>query len=234
MEKEEIIKLIKAKTNKSEEEITKLAKEKKDKLGDMITENGSYTLVASDLNVSLKHTDDVDIEVEDENILSPVNQGGREEIRPDSLISNNYIKNPEVGKSLTLYVDKIVRNPNTKGKNKETGEEFVIGLKKKDGTAVRVDIETKEGIYTINSWEVYSKLFFNNPDGKSLKDFKNRPSWQGLKIELTKNYHGNYAMRDAKEISKLMDTDVKAAEEYKKKCANAIKESKLYTVKIFE
>lgn len=234
MEKDEIIKLIKAKTKKSEDEIIKLAKEKKEKLGDMITENGAYTLVASDLNVSLKQNDDIDITVEDENILSPVNNSGREEIRPDSLVSNNYIRNPEVGKSITLHVEKIVRNPNTKGKNKETGEEFVIGLKKKDGTAVRVDIETKEGIYTINSWEVYSKLFFNNSDGKSLKDFKNRTNWQGLKIELTKNFHGNYAMREAKEIAKLMDIEVKAAEEYKKKCANAIKESKLYTVKIFE
>ena len=234
MEKQEIINLIKNKKKMSESEITALAKDKKDKLGDMITENGAYTLVAADLGVSLKKSEEVDIEVEDENIIEPVVSGGREEIMPNSLVTNQYIRNPEVGKKIILNVEKIVRNPNTKGKNKETGEEFVIGLKKKDGTAIRVDIETKEGIYTINSWEVYSKLFFNNSDGKSLKDFKNRASWAGLKIEISKNFNGNYAMRDVKEIAKLMDIDQKAAEEYKKKCAAAIKESKLYTVKVFE
>jgi hypothetical protein len=48
----------------------------------------------------------------------------------DDFSGGNYIKNPEVGESVTLHVLKVERSNKTKGKTKE-GTEFDVGLKQK-------------------------------------------------------------------------------------------------------
>jgi len=156
-----------------------------------------------------------------------------EELSAEDLVSEKYIQNPETGESITLDVKKIISNPRTKGTNKITGEEFIIGCKKKDGTVVRRDIITDEGRYTVKSWEVFYSCF--GSDGVISKYAKEHGKFDGLKIKITKNYNGNYAMKDVKEIMKLMDFDtIEKAEAYKKEVALALKEHRLYTVEKVE
>jgi len=156
-----------------------------------------------------------------------------EELTPESLSrSESYIKTPNVGESITLEVEKVVNNNQVKGKNKETGEEFDIGCKRKDGTVVRRDIITPEGRYTIKNWGIFYALF--GQEGVITKYAKEKGTFKGLKIKITKNYNGNYAMKPTEEVMKLMDIDKEKAEEYKKEVGKAIKDGTLYTVEKVE
>ena len=115
------------------------------------------------------------------------NRPVEEELTPESLVSEKYIKNPEVGEFIILDVKKIVSNPNVAGTNKTTGEKFDIGVKKKDGQIIRRDIITSDGRYTVKSWEVFYSCF--GSDGVISKYAKEHGSFEGLKIKILKNKH---------------------------------------------
>jgi len=162
----------------------------------------------------------------------PTLSSGDEELTPDDLIVKKFIKNPEIGQAIELEIEKIVKNPNTKGKNKGTGEEFIIGLKKVDGTVIRHDIITTDGSrYTISTWEIFYKLF--GPEGVISAYGQKNKTFKGAKIKITKNYDGSHANRKASELQKLMDLEsLEKAEEYKKEVAKAMKDRVLYTVEM--
>lgn len=162
----------------------------------------------------------------------PPLSSGDEELTPGDLIVKKFIKNPEVNKSIELAIEKIVKNLNTKGKNKSTGEEFDIGLKKTDGTILRHDIITSDGSrYTISTWEIFYKLF--GPEGVISAYGQKNNTFKGAKVKITKNYDGSHANRKTSELQKLMDLEsLEKAEEYKKEVAKAMKDRVLYTVEM--
>lgn len=152
----------------------------------------------------------------------------------------NYIKLPQVGETLTFTVAKIETNETVTGTNKTTGEQFGIGVKRKDGTYVRRDITTdKNEILTINSWELFYKLFQRGTDFMNLASKRN--SYKGLKVSITRNFNGSYANKQEKEIALLQEwklpngqPDLEKAKVYKTEVAKAMKEQRLFTVVVTE
>lgn len=154
----------------------------------------------------------------------------KRELSPeDALGGADFIKLPEVGESLEFTIEKVEENPDVTGKNKETGETFGIGCKRKDGTYVRRDVTTDKGILTINSWELFYKLFGKDSD---VMKIALQSGWNGIKVKITRNFNGNYAMKPIKEIAKLLDKTDAEAEAYKKEVATAMKENRLLTVEV--
>ena len=152
-----------------------------------------------------------------------------DELMPDDFQQENYLKNPEVDKTIILTVEKVGSNKKTEGKNKTTGETFTIGLKKKDGSIMRHDMKCEEGVYTISAWEIFFKLF--GTEGILTKYGKVHNTFKGCKLSITRNYDGSYAHKKIPEIQKLMDMTPEKAEAYQKEVGQAFKDSKLYTVR---
>jgi hypothetical protein len=155
---------------------------------------------------------------------------GDKELMPADMEPSQFIRSPEVGQSILLEVEKVVRSDKTKGKNKTTGETFDIGLRNKKGEVSRTDIITPAGRFTINTWEVFFKLF--GPDGLLTKYGKKHGNFKGAKIKITKHFPGNYANKPVKEIAKLCDMTMEKAEVYRGEVALAMKERRLFTVEL--
>lgn len=141
----------------------------------------------------------------------------------------NYIKNPEVGSEITFVVEKVVDNKKTTGTTKE-GVNFDVGLKFKDGSKKRYDIHTDQGVYTINTWEVFFKLF--SRDGMLLKYGKEHKGFSGAKISIKRLYNGNHASAKITDLMKLMTMSEIQAKEYQDIVKAAKKENRLYDVKL--
>jgi len=160
-----------------------------------------------------------------------------EELSMDDFKGSNFIKNPDVGESITLNIEKVIENKNISGENKETGAKFDIGLKDKNGNITRYDIHTEDGVYTINSWEVYFKLFDNRKATKGLligyAETHNK-SFKGAKVSIKRLHNGSHANRNLKELAKLLDMTEEEAKEYQNKIKQAMKEHRLYEVKLIE
>ena len=80
---------------------------------------------------------------------------GSEEMGVEDFKGGSFLKTPAVGEELVMEVEKVVKNRVTSGTNNETGKKFEIGLKDKNGNLRRIDIHSKEGIFTVSAWEVY-------------------------------------------------------------------------------
>jgi hypothetical protein len=161
-------------------------------------------------------------------------QDKKTEFTVDNLGSDEtYIKLPDVGESIEFVVEKIEDNPITTGTNKETGEQFGIGCKKKDGSYIRRDItSTNNEVLTVNSWELFYKLFGKESEFSALAKKKN--TFKGIKVKITRNYNGAYAMKPVNEIAKLLDKSTEDATKYKAEVATAMKENRLLTVEVSE
>ncbi len=154
------------------------------------------------------------------------------ELGMDDFKGGNFIKIKPVGEELILEVDKIINNKNTKGKNNTTGVMFDIGLKDKNGMVRRYDIHTKDGIFTVNSWEVFFKLF-KQPDGLLIKYAKEHDKkFKGAKVSLKRNYNGNHATMDCNDLAKIRSCSVDEAKEYQNTIKKAMKDKTLYDVKL--
>jgi hypothetical protein len=139
-----------------------------------------------------------------------------------------YIKNPEVGESVTLEVVKIERNSKTRGKTKE-GVEFDVGIKQKDRQIKRYDIHCTNGIYTIANWEIYFKLL--GATGLLVQYAKaHGGSFAGAKLTITRNANGGHASEKIAILAKLLDMSVADATKYQEEVKAAKKEQRLYTV----
>lgn len=156
-----------------------------------------------------------------------------EELGIDAFNQQEYIKSPEVGESIEFTVDKIVKNKNTEGTNKDTGEKFAIGCTRKDGTVIRYDIITTDnGRFTINSWSLFYLFMGKNSD--FAKAVTKRQSYKGIKVKLTRNYDGSVPNKKTSDVLKLYDNvnTLEEAEAYKKEVAKALKDGTLYTLEI--
>jgi len=157
-----------------------------------------------------------------------------QEMKVGDFEGQTYLKNPDVGNIIEFVVNKVVKNPNTEGKNNETGKIFSVGLKDKNDKVTRYDIYTDKGVYTVNSWEVYFKLFDGraNTEGILIKYARgNNKSFAGAKISIKRLFDGSHASRDVKELAKLKDITEEQAKKYKKEVEEAMKERRLYEVK---
>jgi len=178
-----------------------------------------------------------EVEVES---TSSSSREGEEDFSPDDMYSETFVKNPAVGESITLHVNKVVKNDNTKAINKETGDEFHIGVKKKNGEVIRRDLICDEGRYTIRNWEIFFKIWGNEGlFNKSIEegriavenvDGKDRYKYENFVIKITRHYDGSYAMKKVEEIMKLMDLNEEDAKAYKSKVGKAVQDGKLFTV----
>lgn len=146
----------------------------------------------------------------------------------DDFSAGSYIKNPEVGESVTLHVLKVERNSKTRGKTKE-GVEFDVGLKQKDGKINRFDIHCTDGIYTVGSWEVYFKLF--GPNGVLIKYAKDhKGSFTDAIVNIKRLHNGGHASERIPILMKLLDMTQEQATKYQEEIKAAKKEQRLYEV----
>ena len=161
---------------------------------------------------------------------APIQPGQKEEkeVMPGDIGGATFIKSPGVGESIVLDVEKVVNNPNTTGKNKTTGDTFVSGVKKKDGTVIRYDIVTPEGRFTVSNWEIFFKLF--GQDGLLTKYGNEHESFKGCKIKITKNFNARYANMPTADVAAIIKKTPEEAEKFKNDIAEAMKNKKLYTV----
>lgn len=152
------------------------------------------------------------------------------EVLPDDFASDSYIKNPSVGESIELDIDMVINNPKIDMKDSE-GVAFKVGLKDKNNKYVRYDIKTKDGaIYTVNSWEVFFKLF--GKDSVIMQKAKLQGNFRGFKVKITRNFNGKYATETTDNIAKLEGITKENAAVLKEAVKKAKAERKLYTVEL--
>jgi len=156
----------------------------------------------------------------------------------DDFGKGNFVKNPLVDQTIVFEIYKISDNKNTKGKNKETGKEFDIGLKYKDGKVRRIDIETDQGTYTIQNWEIYFKLFSSKPVGESKEGLlitygkAHNKRFNGAKISLTRLLNGIHANYNLSDLSKIIGKSIPETKAYQEEVQKAMREQRLFTVKL--
>lgn len=154
----------------------------------------------------------------------------------DDFGPGNFIKNPAVGDNITFTVLKIKNNPLTKGTNKDTGTEFDIGLRDKKGNIKRIDIDTDLGVYTVRPWEIFFKLFSSKePQGTLFKYAKtHNKRFEGAKVSITRLEEGGYAQTKIEDLAKIRGTSIADAKVYQEKIQKALKEKRLFDVKLVE
>lgn len=173
---------------------------------------------------------DVDEKIDDFDSPPSDFSKGDKELSPVDMEPSQFIRAPEIGQSVLLEVERVIKSDKTIGKNKATGEEFNIGVKNKKGEVTRIDIVCKMGRFTISNWEIYFKLF--GVDGLLTKFGKKHKTFAGAQLKVTKNFNGQYSQMATKMVAKLMDKTEEDAEKYKAEVAKAMKERRLYTVEL--
>lgn len=156
------------------------------------------------------------------------------ELTPDDFAGSNFLKNPKLGESITFTVARVVRNKTQlEATDKKTGAKFALGVKKKDGTINRFDIYTTENqIYTIKSWELFFKLL-GSKDGKLLKYAEtHNKSFKNAKVTVTKLLDATEARLSSEVIMKIYNKTASEAKAYIDGITQAIKEQRLYDVKV--
>jgi hypothetical protein len=154
-----------------------------------------------------------------------------QEMGAEDFKGTNYLKIPDVGNTLTFTVEKVVNNQQTKGKGSD-GASFNIGLTDKHGKTKRYDIHTEQGVFTINSWEVYFKLFHQSTGLLIAYAKAHNNSFKGAKVSITRNFNGNHKSMKVDDLAKILGTSVEDAKAHQQKVKDAIKEKRLYTVSV--
>lgn len=152
----------------------------------------------------------------------------------DDFSGGNYFSNPAVGDTVTFTVLKVRNNPNTKGKNNATGAEFTIGLTDKKGNVKRTDIDTDLGVYTVKPWEIFFKLFAGKePQGVLIQYAKaHNKQFIGAKVSITRLEDGQYAQTKLEDLAKIRGTTLIEAKAYQEQVQKAMKEKRLFDVKL--
>lgn len=160
-------------------------------------------------------------------------QDDDEGLTSDDFAGGNFLNNPAVGQTIIFEVLKVYNNLNTKGKNKQTEKEFDIGLKQKNGKVRRIDIDTDMGVYTIKNWEIFFKLL--GREGILTKYALNHgKKFIGAKISITRLFDGSHANYKIEDLSKIIGKTLAETKAYQESIQLAIKESRLFIVKLEE
>lgn len=169
-----------------------------------------------------------DIALEEETIQLQDDDDG---LTLDDFGGGSFVNNPAVGDTLIFEVLKVHNNLNTKGKNKETGKEFDIGLKHKDGKVRRIDIDTDMGVYTVKNWEIFFKLL--GKEGVLTKyALQHGKKFTGARISITRLLDGGHANYKLEDLSKIIGKTIPETKLYQESIKAAIKESRLFVVKL--
>jgi len=176
----------------------------------------------------------VDEIIMDEAGFNPMEDDG---LTMDDFNKGNFVKNPQVGQTLTFKVLRIVENKDTKGKNKETGKEFDKGLKNKKGEVRRYDVETDQGVYTINNWEIFFKLIGSGKNGVVKGELtkyaeQHNKKYNGAVISIHRLIDGAHANYKVEDLAKIIGKTVADATKYQEEVKKAMKEQRLFTVKL--
>jgi len=172
-------------------------------------------------------------EFEAENAVEELPVKSQELTLADFKNKNNFLRTPEVGSTMELEIVKIVNNPIISGTNKKTGKTFDIGLKDKNKKVTRYDIIATIGELTINSWEVYFKLL--GKDGL-LTNYaeKHDGKFTGAKISIKRLMDGNHANYKIPELAAILQKPIAEAQKYQDEVKLAMKEHRLYEVKLLD
>ena len=148
------------------------------------------------------------------------NQSGVEDLDLDDM-GTNYLKNPAVGESIILDIEKVQKNKNISAKDKD-GQAFKTNLSSVD---YKIDIVCKDSkVFSPRSWEVWGKI-------KSL--MKEQKKIQ-IKIKVEHVVDGSIAKDKPEKVAKLNDITLEEAKEWITKSANAKKDGTLYKVTLVE
>ena len=189
-----------------------------------------------------KIEENLELDMEAQNELPIENVEGSEssgeEMTMDDFAGKTWLRNPEVGKAITFIIEKVIKNPKTTATNKTTKIDFVIGLKDKNNKVTRYDVYTDQGIYTINSWEVYFKLFDGRKETQGLL-YKyaegHNKSFKGANISIKRILDGSHAMTKIPDLKKIIGVEKdEEAIKYQEEIKLAIKERRLYEVTLIE
>ena len=168
-------------------------------------------------------------------------QDDDEGLNLDDFGGGSFVNNPSVGSTTVFKVLKVYNNVNTKGKNNSTGKEFDIGLKQKDGKVRRIDIDTDMGVYTIKNWEIFFKLLDTKvaedgePKGILARYAKaHGKSFVGAKVSITRLIEGGHANYKIDDLAKIIGKSIPETKVYQESVKLAIKESRLFVIKLEE
>jgi hypothetical protein len=196
-----------------------------------------------DLFSELENDDTIEGEIsESAPVATSRQEADEEELTVADLERTNFAPKIEVGKSIVFDIKKIIKSNKTVGVNRDTGDEFPLGVKTKKGEIIRRDLITDQGVYTIRSWSVYFAFFGRDgvieqaiKKGKVIKDeATGKVSYDGFKVRITRVYDGSHALRDEKELMKLLDMNLEEAKAYKKKVGKAVQDGSTYKVELVE
>ena len=156
-----------------------------------------------------------------------------EEMSPDRYAMDEYIKTPDVGESVEFTIDKIINVKDPKkhrAKNKLTGEEFVVGVERKDKITIRVDIQSTDGKkFVLNSWALF--MLFQDRHGKFAEEVRKRGTYKGIKVKLTRIYDGSVPNKKDSDVMKLYNLEsIEAAVKYKKEVSEAMQKGNLFKI----
>jgi hypothetical protein len=155
-----------------------------------------------------------------------------QELSVEDFNKNNFLRSPGMNETLSFEIDRVIKNPVTIGKNSKSGANFNIGLTNKNKETTRYDVITKEGVvYTINTWEIYFKFF--GKEGILMKYAKeHNGTFRGAQISIQRLVDGSHASTKIIDLAKIIGKTEAEAVEYQNKVKAAIKEQRLFDVKL--
>lgn len=175
-----------------------------------------------------------DIILEEESVSMEQDDGG---LTLDDFGPGNFVKNPAKDETIIFTVLKVSNNLNTKAINKKTGKEFDVGVKKKDGSVRRIDIDTDLGVYTINTWEIFFKTLgaSKGKEGALIKYAKaHNNHFAGAKVSIKKLEEGVHAGYKVEDLAKIIGKSIDETIKYQDAVKQAVKEQRLFEVKLLE
>lgn len=173
-----------------------------------------------------------DIILEEQVILSDEDEG----LTADDFAAGNFVSNPSnIGSEIQLTVYGVKKNVNTVGTKKD-GSTFVNGLQPKDKTkpAMRYDLETDMGLYTVKSWEIFFKLLGRkDPKGVLLQYAdKHNKLFKGAKISIKRLVKGNHATIPIPDLMMITGKNEAETKAYQAEVVKAKSESRCFEVKL--
>ena len=147
-------------------------------------------------------------------------QSGVEDLDLDDM-GSSYIKNPGVGESIILDIEKVQKDKNITAKDKE-GQQFKTNLSSVD---YKINVICKDGkIFCPKSWETWGKIKGLMKEQKKIQ----------IKVKVEHVVDGSLAKEKPEKVAKLNDISLEQAKELITKAVNSKKDGTLYKVTLVE
>jgi hypothetical protein len=159
-----------------------------------------------------------------------------QELDIDDFEQKSYLKTPGVGDSIEFTIKGMreVKDPSKHFANAADGDKFCTGVQRNDGKVIKIEIDTEDGkIFVLNSWTVF--YLFRGSKSTFATYVREKGSFKGVKVKLTRNYNGKVPKQAVKEVMKLYDFDTEEkAVAYQKEVTKAKEDGKLITLEIIK